>query len=237
MTVTNSRVILHLPKTAGSTVRWRAMENDGFQYACQHCSFKMLPNEYKGMKIVSFIREPLDWYVSYYEFTKKRFINKGDISLLFVKEFSEDFEKSFQETLPLLLDLTKTFKENPLMLEKFKLTLKSLTCNKYVAFASSYFDNISTITPESFEHKSMYQWYYDIIGLDNATVYRIEDQFEEGMLEFNATPRGRRTEFRKKNQNTDRDETDTYYTKELKEMVLKADKYIINKHYSSYYGS
>lgn len=231
MTITNNKVILHLPKTAGSSVRWNAMKVDGFQYSCQHCHYKMLPEEFKDMPKVSFIRFPMDWYVSYYEYTKKNSHEKERLGLLFTDVISEDFTKSFQETLPLLINLTKCFKERPDLLMKFKNNLKQKVTNDYKCWIVSYFDNISTITPETFENKSMYQWLYDIVGLDNATVYRVEDQFEEGMRkEFPRAP------IQHRNVNKKRKPFREYYTKELEDMVTKADSYILDKYYKDFQG-
>jgi len=181
MTVTNTRVILHTPKTAGSSIRWPAMKIDGLQYSCQHCHIKMLPNQYKNMKKITFVRNPYDWYASRYSFTIKRKNHIKNLDDVFTETFSNDFTKDFNDVLPLYMNLTKAF-ENKFLLEKFKTKLKREVTNNYQCWLVSYWDNIDNITAESFENRSLYDWWLNICGVYEAdAIYRIEDQHEYGL--------------------------------------------------------
>jgi len=222
MTVTNTRVILHTPKTAGSSIRWPAINIDGLQYSCQHCKYEMLPEQYKDMRKITFVRNPYDWYASRYFFDKKRDNNKlSDRNDIFTSIFSNNFELTFKETLPFYMNLTETFRDK-FILNRFKNALKYQVTNNYQCWLVSYWDNIEDIKPEDFENKSLYQWWLDIVGVDKADAwYRIEDQHEEGMKkEF-----GENVNIIHKNK-SHRPNTNTLYTDDMKHIVYEADKNI-----------
>ena len=100
-------VVLHMPKCAGSSVRW-AIEKvyKDIRWTCGHAPIETLPERYKNFRRIGFCRNPLSWYLSKYYHDKKKFL-QGDAkdTLVYVSLASDDFKKDFNQTLPILLDL------------------------------------------------------------------------------------------------------------------------------------
>jgi hypothetical protein len=223
-------VIIHVPKTGGSSVRWPAIRKFGVRYSCQHCNYSSLPDKYKDFRKITFVRHPLDWYASRFFFDKKKFHNDKTIKFEpFSDALSNEYKLSFKETLPMMLDLTEAFR-NEEILNLFKKRLTFEVTNNYQSWWVSYFDDINEITAESFEHKSLYQWFCDIQGVDNCdAVYRLEDQHESGMKrEFGD---GVNIVHRNK---TGRKSNSEIYEKEMIEKFLNKEKEFIMKYYTKY---
>jgi hypothetical protein len=173
-------IILHVPKTGGSSVRWPAIKKYNIRFACQHCNYEYLPEKYKNFRKVTFVRNPLDWYKSRYFFDKMRFNNKRNRDMMTIA-LSHEFKKSLNETLDLYLNLDKAF-EDKRTLFLYKKLLKLNVLNKYTCWNISYHDDIEEIKPGYFKGKTYYQWQLDTVGINEADAhYRIEDQYEYGM--------------------------------------------------------
>jgi len=218
-------IILHTPKTGGSSVRWPAIKKFGIKYSCQHCDYKMLPEKYKNYRKITFIRNPLDWYASRYFFDKKKFQQKQKKLEPFTDALSNDYKLSFKETLPNMMNLTNAFR-NPKILNHFKKRIQREVTNNYQCWWVSYFDDIDSLTPEYFENKSLYKWFLDIIGIEHAdAIYRLEDQYEYGMKkEF-----GNDINLIHKNK-TKRTSSGDLYTDSIKKMVIDVEQKFIQKY-------
>jgi len=183
MTILNkiNTIILHVPKTGGSSVRWPAVRKFGLRYACQHCHHKMLPREYSLFRQISFIRNPIDWYISRYIFDKFRFKTVKRARDIMTTALSYGYKLNMNETIEKYLDLDYAFKDKR-TIKIYRILLKNDVMNNYTGWNISYHDNINKVGPGFFEGLSYYQWLIEIIGLKYADViYRIEDQYEFGM--------------------------------------------------------
>jgi len=224
-------IIIHVPKTGGSSVRWSAISKYGARYSCQHCNFNMIPSQYKNFRKITFTRNPIDWYASRFFFDKKKFDLSNKQSKLepFSDALSEQYNLTFEQTLPRMLNLTEAFR-NGATLELFKERLRFEVLNNYQCWWVSYFDDIENITADSFENKSLYQWFNDIVGLDKCdVVYRLEDQYEYGMkLEF-----GSDIKLAHRN-STGREKSEDIYTTQMRQSVLKTEKDFIRKYYGKF---
>jgi hypothetical protein len=95
-------VFLHLPKTGGSFVRelcthyappaWQVSLLDN------HPTVRDIPPEYTHLPIFGFVRNPFDWYVSWYAYLKKRLNDP------FFNQVSEGGTKSFRDTMLTVFD-------------------------------------------------------------------------------------------------------------------------------------
>lgn len=68
MLVTPNFVFIHIPKTAGRFIRHQILEHAGpvlFRGGL-HGPIKRLPAQFKILPIISFVRNPWDWYVSWF---------------------------------------------------------------------------------------------------------------------------------------------------------------------------
>ena len=175
------KIIIHVPKTGGSSVRWPAIKKFGNRYACQHCNIKMLPGIYKDFKKITFIRNPIDWYASRYFFDNKKYKNGAIKKEPFSDALSEDYSLDFETTLKRMLNLTETFKDERIF-SLFKSKVLREVNNNYQTWWVSYFDDIDGLKPEDFGGKSLYQWFIDICGVYECdSIYRLEDQYSFGM--------------------------------------------------------
>lgn len=217
-------VILHTPKTGGSSVRWPSIKKYGIRYACQHCDYKMLPDEYKNFRKITFVRNPIDWYRSRYFFDKMRF-KEGKTRDVMTTALSHEYKKSFNETLPLYLNLDEAFKDE--MTQKiYRSMMKFNILNQYTCWNVSYHDNINDVKSGYFEGKTYYQWILGKIGVEYADkVYRLEDQYRMGML----TEFGNDISLEKRNK-TPRKEFREDYTRENRQLVLKLEDKFIKKY-------
>ncbi len=67
MLVTPNFVFIHIPKTAGRFCRQRIVENVPVLYrGGLHGPIQRLPDAFKQLPIIAFVRNPWDWYVSWY---------------------------------------------------------------------------------------------------------------------------------------------------------------------------
>jgi len=224
-------IIIHVPKTGGSSVRWPAINKYGVRYSCQHCNYNMIPEQYKNFRKITFTRNPIDWYASRFFFDKKKFarVDKRTKFEPFTDALSEMYSLTFKQTLPRMLNLTEAFSDEA-TLGLFKKRLKYEVTNNYQCWWVSYFDDIDAITAESFENKSLYQWFNDIIGLDKCdAVYRLEDQHELGMkCEF-----GSDVNLVHRNK-TGRRKSEDIYSPQMRQSVLETEKDFIRKYYADY---
>jgi len=220
-------VIIHVPKTGGSSVRWPAVDKFNVRHTCQHCAYKMLPDKFKDYRKITFVRNPLDWYASRFYFDKKKWDTRNRAKREpFTDALSNEYSLNFEQTLPRMLDLTEAFKDKKVF-ESFKTKIRREVNNNYQVWWVSYFDDIEALTPEDFGHKSLYQWFLDICGVENCdVVYRLEDQYEFGMKkEF-----GNDVSIIHKNK-TGRRETKDIYSQKMVNMVNQKEKEFISRYY------
>lgn len=219
-------VIIHVPKTGGSSVRWSAMNKFNSRYACQHCAYKMLPEKFKDYRKITFVRNPLEWYASRFFFDKKKWDMRGRAKREpFTDALSDEYSLTFKQTLPRMLNLTETFKDQRVF-NSFKDKLRKEANNNYQVWWVSYFDDIEALTPEDFGNKSLYQWFLDICGVENCdAVYRLEDQYAYGMKrEF-----GEDIELMRKNV-TGRRKSEDIYTPEMSNSVIQVERDFMKKY-------
>ena len=175
------KVVLHMPRCGGSSVRW-AINSAGYKYkfSCEHANISSLPDKYKHLPTIGFIRNPIDWYVSWYSFLNdlRRKKRKG---CFIVGALSDDYRLSFGQLLPRLLDIEGFLTENPDYLMEIKDRFRIRVMNDYLCWLNTYFDDISTITPSDFKG-SLFNWYYQKVGMSTCNeVYRLEDGLQYGI--------------------------------------------------------
>ena len=82
MLVTKHFVLLHFPRTGGVFMRRACRDHlppDWLLYERpKHGGLARVPAEYAELPMLCFIRNPWDWYVSFFEFTREFWLAKGD---------------------------------------------------------------------------------------------------------------------------------------------------------------
>lgn len=97
MFLTKHFVFLHFPKTGGSFVRTLLSEHAPADWELQvlslHPTIRDIPASHENLPVFGYVRNPFDWYVSWYSFLK----SEGDNA--FFNEVSDSGRKGFKDTL------------------------------------------------------------------------------------------------------------------------------------------
>ena len=67
MLVTDKFVLIHVPKTGGTFLSGLVREHCEVVYEQLHAPWPELPREFRSLAGLAFVRNPWDWYVSYYQ--------------------------------------------------------------------------------------------------------------------------------------------------------------------------
>jgi hypothetical protein len=82
MLITKHFVLLHFPRTGGIFFRRMCQEHlpadwELHELPATHAYHSAIPEESVGLPAICFIRNPWDWYVSWYEFTTRYMLSEG----------------------------------------------------------------------------------------------------------------------------------------------------------------
>ena len=208
---------MHIPKTAGSAIKnYLASEYpEKIEYVSSHRPRKFLEMpgfEYaKDYTKVALIREPARWWKSWYNYHlhKKRMCPITHTTFTNpLKEYNlrkfkiKDINQAIQDSL----DLTAFF-EN-IGIELLRRRLKIHRTNHVNTFINNY-----NITPEFFNHQSIYSFYINNMIDEDTVVFRYEDQFEE-FLDFMEIPKPPRDNVTPYKKDYDQKTLDLIYEKE-----------------------
>ena len=171
------KVILHMPKCAGSSVRWAVIKQyPDYRWSCEHAPVDAIPERYRDFKRIGFCRSPRTWYISKY-FHDREQNKRGPLmdTLSLVNILSNGFGLSFEQTLPRLLDVQNFFEISPDHLKQLKVRLRQLEMNKYLCRISATYPDLSELSAADFK-PTLYDYWYNLVGLNTATVYKMDDQ-------------------------------------------------------------
>lgn len=98
MVITDNFVFIHMPKTAGQFVRDTLLEIvPGAQKQADHQLRSNLSSEHAELPVFGFVRNPWDWYVSWYHYFQE--FHKHPI----FRHYSDNGSKDFKTTVTRLL--------------------------------------------------------------------------------------------------------------------------------------
>lgn len=207
-----NKVFVHMPKTGGMAFNNAIRKkHPKLRYHCYHQNIETVPEKYKDYPRVGLIRNPINWYISFYNHDL-RMKRKGTVNFSpIIKILSNNFNLNFRDTLPRMLNLGEFFNKK----ENYELLRQELqdivTVKNYDIVTMSYPDlsNIGQVGDTLYDH------WYKFVGLEKATTYRLEDKtmpFAENMQVVNE---GYKVDLSK------------IYTKEMiKQIKEKDEKYI-----------
>ena len=146
MILTKHFVFLHYPKTGGSFVR-KIFKNSAprsweLTSPGKHLDFVHCPESHKSLPVIGFVRNPFDWYVSWYIFSKNIYPHD------FFNNVSDDGKLDFKKTIlnVLEVDYNKYFN-----LDFGKIYGRPVGC--YTAYVHSMFgEDLSDIRFGKFEN-------------------------------------------------------------------------------------
>jgi hypothetical protein len=181
MLVTDAnKVILHLPRCGGLSVRW-SLINAGYKYrfSCEHAPIKMLPAIYKNLPRIAFIRNPIDWYCSWYYYSKRQFINKKVGTTILMNVLSDNFNLSFDKFIINATDLNLFFRQKG-NIDRLKKRIQYIVMNNYYCWQAFTWDDVESITANNFSGTFL-NYKFNSLGLNTAKVYKIEDGIQSAI--------------------------------------------------------
>lgn len=179
-----NKILLHMPRCGGSSARWGLMKSGiRHRYSCEHMNHEMIPEIYQGYDRVAFIRNPIRWYESYYSHAKKFFDRNGHNGAgVLVRVLSENFKTPYEEFLNNSLDMQHYFSDESNLNRLRRNTTMSIM-NHHICCLTTYWEDLEAITAQDFD-KTMFSWYHDMVGIQTAKVFKLEDGLEIGLKEF-----------------------------------------------------
>jgi len=174
MTVFNNKVIQHIPKTGGTAFKKAISKRlDMLEYNTNHKPLDYLgylDNEkFSSYEVVAVLREPVNWYLSWYNFTV--FKNKNDPLGAILLDYSLNMDDYMDNAL----DLTEFFKKDPNLIKEFKRYI-AVTGYSHITY---FIKDIDNLTPEFFEHKSLYSFLVTAQVDENTKLFRWKDQYPD----------------------------------------------------------
>ena len=177
MMIFENKVFLHLPKSAGTSVNRMIKKSTGFIHKVVHGRIVDIPEEYESFKTYAIVRNPIDWYKSIldYDITKN-----GMFIIPFL--FSDNGTSDYITYINRCMNIKNTFISEPELLEKFCNILRRRPKKRWKVYWQDDLDNIDL----DFFNRSLYQLFYDEIGVGKAdVVYRMESDLDALHKEFN----------------------------------------------------
>jgi len=186
MLILEDKIYLHFQKTGGLSIY--KIINDlklKKQWFREHCGIVNLPEEFRHLRRFSFIRNPYDWYVSYYHFHLNGYLERKDHwinpFLIPLAGDSPNFHKFVKNSC----NLKSYFQDN---LDRYELLfemLEHILLNNPHIWVHDWFKDTSNIREELSLDKldmSLMHWCMNMIGLceDNTTIYKME-YFKESL--------------------------------------------------------
>jgi len=188
------KTFLHMVKTAGISVS-NALYDAGYQkyVNLRHIDIKYLPDEFKNSKKYIILREPHDWYKSFYNF----FINvEGYLSFMLndPKDDGYIYPIGLNEFIRRSINFKDTLEKFP---NKARVFNNILQTQGNIHFITTYFDEpVNYKDPKTLEQfdMSLFEWFWKHTGGDEADtiipmnkLYKLEDELGIKMPHRNKT--------------------------------------------------
>jgi len=205
MIVSKHFVFIHVPKTGGSFIRKilleKAPEDWDLREISGHVPISEVPEEYAGLPAFAFVRNPFDWYVSWYTFLRAELLMAG-IPNEFFSRMSKRGTRSFRNTLETI------FADE---------ALKAKQCDCF--FRGSVFGcHLNTHLGN------------DLTRIRIGKLERLQDDLSAILTEYSDAPRAMldAVHSQSKVNVSLRDHYRSYYDKELREMVSIRDRQVLD---------
>jgi len=175
MLVINDKIVLHMPRCGGSSLRW-GLYNSGvtYRYSCEHAPLWSLPHKYKGFESVGVVRHPSSWYRSIFYY--QRMLGKKSSSVLgyiLSDGFKSDFSTFYNNSLSL-----EAYFEDFNNLMRLKKRIRFIQMNKYTCWHVLNWPDVENPL-QGIAGKTLYEHWYNTVGLDKANnIFVLEDGFD-----------------------------------------------------------
>ena len=170
MMITKDFIFLHFPKTAGTSLRTYMLNEAKLEYASSHAHISSIPEIHKGKRIIVFLRNPFDWYVSNYFFhLDKKFLSGAPVYALSCGDYLD-----FNCYLKNALNIPDFLNNNP----KAKILWYERQAHYINKHPENYWFKRKNLHRALPKVQTEYQMYMDAIGIDidlNIEVYDYSD--------------------------------------------------------------
>ena len=178
MYITRDKIFMHMVKTGGSSV-FRSLidSNVRVDYNQKHYGYQTIPNQYRDYPKYMIVRDPIEWYTSFYNyFSTRRFMH-------FLFKDEENNEISLDQFILNSMNMKSTLLRDLWMIPQ----LASIVTRHNAGgnFIGSYFTSALVIgdltTFDQFD-KSLYAWFYDSMGGDDVTKIPLDNIADLGQI-------------------------------------------------------
>ena len=169
MIITDKYIIQHIPKTAGTSLkRLYSYQSDKLRLITNHKPLWYLDSpwlsKFKSLKKTALIREPVAWYLSWWNYTKGKNRNCSLTQMLHM------FSNNVNEFIINALDLTIFFNKYPLAISEFAKNSTKVPFSHIQFFIPDF-----NFKAEDFKHKSLYSFYLKNQIDHNFKLFRFDD--------------------------------------------------------------
>lgn len=206
MLVSNHFVFVHFPKSGGSFVRKVLRETAPHEWDLRehpwHNKLSTLPHELRRLPVIGYVRNPFDWYVSWYAYLRGECLSKR-CSNDFFSAVSDHGARSFKETMQCILrcDIDALYAASPFPGSVFG-------CH----FASHFGNDLGNVKIGKFEDLRA-----DLARLLIDCCATIPDNVKTCIHTHEKVNASRRGQYR------------SYYDKELRDIILKRDMEVLQR--------
>ena len=195
MYILEDKIYLHFQKTGGFSVyeiiKQKKLKKLWFK---EHNGIVSIPEEYKHLRRFTFMRNPYDWYVSFFFFHEAMRLRENRSAWInpFLRSLTFKNTCYFNQFIHGACNLKEFYIEHPAMHEEMIKQFYIVMKFKNKGWVETWFKN-----PDSIEEDlaidnldmTLIDWYMNIMGLNepNTTIYKLEN-FKRGMeIEFGPT--------------------------------------------------
>jgi len=218
MLIIDDTIFLHLHKCAGTSMgntveKYRKYD---IQYVSTHNSLNTLPDEFKHFPVVSLVRNPLTWYISWYTWSCKKHkeMSYYNTPLNAVLLLENGVTVDIHTFIDRATNLPRFFKNNP---EKLEILRDIMLSHRTYDWWKAIIGDLTKLSDIKF-NGSLYELLIKGIGVLGSTTYRIEDQ-KDIVIEMLKLPELGVTEFSRDNVSYPSQNA----SKEDLEKIIKAD--------------
>lgn len=206
MIVSKHFVFVHFPKAGGSFVRAVLGETAPHEWNIReyawHKKLSTLPQELRMLPVIGYVRNPFDWYVSWYAYMRGEYLRQGCANSFF-RVASDHGARSFKETMRFILDceMDELYPECPFPGSVFG-------CH----FACHFGNDLENVNIGRFEDLRA-----DLVRLLVECCTTIPEEMRACIQTHEKVNASRRGQYR------------SYYDKDLRDIILQRDREVLHR--------